>query len=147
LRSTATLCLFNLDGRTLVAYMGLVQNNMLSHQSLFNILQRSDVIDSELTFEEEQQLDSKPDRLTLLSCLRTTMGITTPPVRYYKATLIRLSRPMIDQKLFDDVLSSALDILRLSATEKAKVVARLIAMQEELAKQLSDREHKRGRPS
>jgi hypothetical protein len=46
---------------------------------------------------------------------------------------------MIDQRLFDAVLANALDMLRLSATEKAKVVARLIAMQEELAKQLATR--------
>jgi F like protein len=42
-----------------------------------------------------------------------------------------------DDKLFDDVLSNALDILRLSANERAEVIRRLQAMEKELITRLA----------
>jgi hypothetical protein len=44
----------------------------------------------------------------------------------------------MDQELFDLVISNALDILRLSAYERAQTVARLKAMEKELLKRLSE---------
>jgi hypothetical protein len=45
---------------------------------------------------------------------------------------------MIDQRLFDLVVSNALDVLRLSAHERANVVKRLKAMERELLKRLAE---------
>lgn len=45
---------------------------------------------------------------------------------------------MIDQKLFDLVLANALDVLRLSAHERAKVVKQLKEMEKELLRRLAE---------
>lgn len=45
---------------------------------------------------------------------------------------------MIDQKLFDLVIANALDILRLSAHERAKTVKRLKEMEKELLRRLAE---------
>jgi hypothetical protein len=45
----------------------------------------------------------------------------------------------LDQKLFDEVLSGAIDVLRLSANERARIVRRLKVLEAALIKKLSDR--------
>lgn len=43
-----------LDGRALTALMGVVQGGQLSSESFFDLLQRGDIVEAGLTFEEEQ---------------------------------------------------------------------------------------------
>jgi len=44
-----------LDAQQLTALLKAVQMGQMSQQSLFELMQRGDTIDSELTFEEEQE--------------------------------------------------------------------------------------------
>jgi hypothetical protein len=52
---------FLLSPQALTALMGIVQAGKMSDESFFNLLQRADLQDSELTFEEEQaRIDTAP---------------------------------------------------------------------------------------
>jgi hypothetical protein len=49
------------DGRTLTAWVGLVQAGMLSKESAFDLMKRGEMIDEELSYEDEQaRIDSQP---------------------------------------------------------------------------------------
>lgn len=50
-----------LDAQQIVALLKLVQSGEMSSESLFGLLQRNDVVDSELTFEEEQERIGKQE--------------------------------------------------------------------------------------
>lgn len=55
-----------MDGPTLTAYLGIVQAGKMSDEEFFDLLQRGDVIDAEVTFETHQgQLDSQPPPMPL----------------------------------------------------------------------------------
>jgi hypothetical protein len=44
-----------LSAQQMTALLGMVQAGRLSHEAFFDLLQRGDVVDSELSFEEEQE--------------------------------------------------------------------------------------------
>jgi hypothetical protein len=49
------------DGRTLVGWVQIVQNGLLSKESMFDLFKRAEMVDEDLTYEEEQaRIDSQP---------------------------------------------------------------------------------------
>jgi hypothetical protein len=51
----------SVDAQTLTAWLGLVQAGQMSTESLFDLLKRADIVDAELSFEDEQaRIDANP---------------------------------------------------------------------------------------
>jgi hypothetical protein len=75
-----------MDAPTLLALLANVQAGTLSKESFFDLLQRGDVVDQDLTFEEEQsRIDSQP--LPMPTDATTPLTPRKPAVKPKPATV------------------------------------------------------------